>query len=131
MNWRPLTRPALAVNTMSGTPGCGSRSSISAPAVRSATTSPSHSCRARSRSTATSSCIHALISYRTPKCSGGHIRKRRPHDSSVTSGLAPSGQVVDEVAQEETHVGDDAHGLMAAPVGQLGDDGVVDVDAER
>ena len=61
---------------------------------------------------------------------------RRAHEVAPPPGQlgrhAPaSSRVVGELADERADVGDDAERLVAAPVGQLGDDGLVDVDAER
>src|SRR6476620_4184370 len=115
----------------------------SAPACRRLATSCSHCARLTSWSTLTSRCIHGLISYRTPKCSGGHMRYRRPHPSSVTAPASPTpglfwgydprkaptfaasaAQGVGELVDERAHVGDDAERLVAAAVGELGDDGL-------
>jgi hypothetical protein len=61
-NWPPLTTPALAVNTRSGTSASGSITTTSAPAASSVATSPSHWARACSGSTDTSRLIQGLIS---------------------------------------------------------------------
>src|SRR5262245_23780724 len=104
----------------------------SAPAARRLATSVSHCARLTSRSTVTSRCIHGLISYSTPKCSGGHIRYRRPHPS-VTPHIPTPGrrgpyrghgaptfdgsgaQGVGELVEEGADVGDDAERLVASP----------------
>ena len=54
-------------------------------------------------------------------------QEARPHDSPRHVRRAEFGG---EVADEEADVGDDAEGLVAAAIGELGDDGLVDVDAE-
>jgi N-dimethylarginine dimethylaminohydrolase len=57
----PSTMPTFAVKTRSGSPGCGSSSSTSAPASRRVCTSASHWRCARSRSTGIVTSIHGLI----------------------------------------------------------------------
>jgi hypothetical protein len=46
-----------------------------------------------------------------------------------TLGLDTRTESVSQLSHEETDVGDDAEGLVTAPVGQLGDHRLVDVDA--
>ena len=74
-NVSPSTIPRFAVKTRSGRPGCGSSTSISAPAARQRRDErvPLALGAAR-RSTATAESIHGLIAYLTSKCAGGHIR---------------------------------------------------------
>src|SRR3954452_18073504 len=124
MNRFPATRPAFAVNTMSGRPATGSSSSTVAPTGPvSVAYSASHWAIARSRSAPRFRSIHGLISYSMPKWSGGHIR--------ICAMLPSLSQIAEQFGEERLNVRHQADRLMAAPVGQLGDHGGVDVHADR
>ena len=65
------------------------------------------------------------------KWTGRQSRKRRPQSEGRHGSALDATEPVGQIAHEEADIGDDAESLVAAPVGQLGHDGLVDVDAVR
>ena len=66
INFLPTVSPAFAVNTMSGSFGCGAINSILQSNFKSVSCKPFHCCCATATSAPRSRLIHGLISYSMP-----------------------------------------------------------------